>query len=144
MTCRERAGQVRDRYQEILATGSDVTAIGTGGRNFARAFVEDEQVPFEVLLDEDGTAAEIVGTGQLSAKSLLAPGQVKSGARAFLAGHRQTKRPGARPMQLGATLVIGPRDTLLYSDFEKHAGDHADLDAVLNALTRWSSHAAGS
>jgi hypothetical protein len=37
-------------------------------------------------------------------------------------------------MQLGATLVIGPGDELLYMDKESYAGDHADLDEVLAVL----------
>ena len=49
-------------------------------------------------------------------------------------GHRQ-KKTGRRPLQLGATIVIGPGDQLLYSDYEAHAGDHADLDEVLAAAT---------
>jgi peroxiredoxin len=109
-----------------------VTAIGTGGRRYAEAFIEDEKVPFPVLLDEDGAAAEIVGTGRLGAASLLKPSAVKSGFRSFAAGHRQQKT-GRRPMQLGATLVIGPGNEILYADFEDHAGDHADLDEVLTA-----------
>ena len=48
-----------------------MTAIGTGGKRYAKAFIEDEQVPFPVLLDEDGIAAEIAGTKTLSAGSLL-------------------------------------------------------------------------
>ncbi|MDJ0791885.1 MAG: peroxiredoxin-like family protein [Acidimicrobiia bacterium] len=134
MTCRERAGQVRDRYDEILATGAGVTAIGTGGRNYAKAFIEDEQVPFPVLLDEDGSAAEIVGTGTLSAVSLVSPGQVVAGFRSFSKGNRQQKS-GRRPMQLGATIVMAPGDEILYEDFEDHAGDHADIDEVIAALT---------
>ncbi len=122
-----------------------MTAIGTGGKTFAKAFIEDEQVPFEVLLDSDGAAAEIVGTKKLGAFSLMSPGQIKSGARAYAAGHRQTKKPGARPMQLGATLVIGPGDEILYEDYESHAGDHADLDEVLAVLQTWADeHSAGS
>jgi hypothetical protein len=35
---------------------------------------------------------------------------------------------------LGATLVIGPGDKLIYSDFEDFAGDHANLDDVLGAV----------
>lgn len=38
-------------------------------------------------------------------------------------------------MQLGATIVMGPGDEILYEDFEDHAGDHADLDEVIEALT---------
>lgn len=133
MTCRERAGQVRDRYDEILATGAGVTAIGTGGRRYARAFIEDERVPFPVLLDEDGTAAEIAGTNTLGVGSVLSPAAWSAGFRSFKGGHRQ-ERTGRRPFQLGATLVVGPGNVLRYADFEEHAGDHADLDQVLAIL----------
>ncbi len=37
-------------------------------------------------------------------------------------------------MQLGATLVMGPGDEILYADYEDHPGDHADLDEVLALL----------
>jgi peroxiredoxin len=133
VTCRERAGQVRDRYDEILATGAGVTAIGTGGRRYAQAFIEDESVPFAVLLDEDGTAAEIVGTGTLGIGALAKPGAWAAGARSTLGGHRQRKT-GRRPRQLGATLVIAPGDDLLYAEFEEYAGDHADIDEILAVL----------
>ena len=136
MTCRERAGQVRDRYDEILATGAGVTAIGTGGRRYAAAFIADEHVPFPVLLDEDGSAAEIAGTKTLGVRALAKPGAWSAAAKSTMGGHRQ-RRSGRRPFQLGATLIIGPGDTLLYADFEDYAGDHADLDEVLAVLAEW-------
>ena len=133
MTCRERAGQVRDRYDEFLAAGADVVAIGTGGRRYAEAFIADESVPVRVLLDEDGAAADIVGTGTLGALSMMKLDQWTAGARSIAKGHRQ-RRTGRRPRQLGATLVLGPGDQVHYAEFEKHAGDHADLDAVMAAV----------
>ena len=90
-------------------------------------------MPFPVLLDEDGEAADIVETKKLTAATLLKPSQIRAGFRTFASGHRQ-KKSGRRPTQLGATLVIGPGDTLLYSDFEDFAGDHADIDEVLAAV----------
>jgi len=97
------------------------------------AFIEDEQVPFEVLLDEDGSAAEIVGTNRLGVKSLVSPRALSAAARSLAGGNTQ-KKSGRRPFQLGATLVIGPGDELLYADFEDFAGDHADLDEILAVL----------
>ncbi|MGI9641475.1 MAG: peroxiredoxin-like family protein [Acidimicrobiia bacterium] len=133
MTCRERAGQVRDRYDELLATGAQVTAIGTGGKRYAMAFIEDENVPFPVLLDEEGYAAEIVGTGKIGAVAALRPDAIAAGLGSFMRGNRQ-KNAGRRPMQLGATIVIGPGDEILYEDYEDYAGDHADIDEVIAAL----------
>lgn len=57
-----------------------------------------------------------------------------AGARSLVGGNRQ-RRPGARPTQLGATLIVGPGDELLYIDRESFAGDHADLDEVLAVLS---------
>ncbi len=110
-----------------------MTAIGTGGRQYAKAFIEDEQVPFEVLLDQDGSAAGIAGTKKAGTATALNPGQWKAGVRAIRSGSKQ-HRPGARPLQLGATFVIAPGDRLLFEDYEDFAGDHADLDAVMESL----------
>jgi peroxiredoxin len=133
VTCRERAGQVRERYEEILATGAQVVAVGTGGKLYAKAFIEDLRVPFEVLLDEDGSAAEIVGANTVGAGMAVNPRAWIAGARAVKAAGPQGKT-GRRPMQLGATLVIAPGDELLYAEFEEYAGDHADLDEVISVL----------
>ena len=91
-------------------------------------------MPFPVLLDEEGTAARIVGTGTIGATTLISPGQIASGFRSFRSGHRQQKS-GRRPMQLGATIVMGQGDEILYEDFEDHAGDHADIDEVIRAVS---------
>ena len=110
-----------------------MTAIGTGGKRYAKAFIEDEGVPFPVLLDQDGTAAEIVGTKSLSKERLVSARQLKAGVRATLRGNRQ-HNAGRRPFQLGATLVIAPGNDLRYADFEDFAGDHADIDEVIAAV----------
>ena len=111
-----------------------MTAIGTGGRRYAQAFIEDERVPFQVLLDEEGTAAEIAGTKKLGVGSIVSPSAWVAAAKSFKGGHRQ-RRSGRRPYQLGATLVIGPGNDIRYADFEDFAGDHADIDEVLSVLT---------
>ena len=111
-----------------------MTAIGTGGRTYAKAFMDDEQVPFPVLLDEDGSAAEVVGTNTFGAGSIVNPGQLVAGVRSFAKGNRQGNA-GRRPMQLGATIVIAPGGEILYEDFEDYAGDHADIDEVIAAIT---------
>lgn len=87
-----------------------------------------------MLLDEDGSAAEIVGTKKIGLASLK-PSAVSAGIEAFTQGHRQVKS-GRRPMQLGATLVMGPGDEILYEDYEDFPGDHADLEEVLAILQR--------
>jgi len=117
-----------------LATGAGVTAIGTGGQSYAQTFIEDESVPFPVLLDNDGVAADIVEMNALDVVSVLRPDALWKGARTLARGNRQHKT-GRRPTQLGATLILGPGDELLYLDKESFVGDHADLNEVLEILT---------
>ena len=90
-------------------------------------------MPFPVLLDGDGVAAGIVGTGKLSVSTLVRPAQLIAGAKSFADGNRQGK-PGARPMQLGATVVIDTDGEILYEDREEFAGDHADIDDIIAVL----------
>lgn len=90
-------------------------------------------MPFPVLLDQDGVAAEIAGTNTMTTKSLLSPRQIGAGIRSALKGKRQ-RNPGRRPFQLGATFVIGPGNVLKYADYEDFAGDHADLDEIITAI----------
>jgi hypothetical protein len=90
-------------------------------------------VPFDVLLDEDGEAADIVETNSLDATTLIKPNAWLAGARSLAGGNRQHKT-GRRPTQLGATIVVAPGDEILYIDRESFAGDHANLDEVLAVL----------
>ncbi len=115
-----------------------MTALGTGGRRYATAFIEDESVPFPVLLDEDGTAADIAEMNHLGAVSLLRPDALFAGARSLAGGNRQ-HNTGRRPTQLGATLVMAPGDELLYIDMESFPGNHAGLDEVLAVLREFSA-----
>ncbi len=110
-----------------------MVAIGTGSKRYAAAFIEDEEFPFPVLLDSEAIAAEIVSTNTLDATSVLRPAQWLAGARALSQGKIQRKT-GARPMQLGATVVIAPDGSILYEDREDFAGDHASIDDVLAAV----------
>ena len=48
---------MRTHYSEIQGLGGDVIAIGTGDIKYAAAFVADEDVPFPVLVDDQGAAA---------------------------------------------------------------------------------------
>ncbi|MFY9588384.1 MAG: hypothetical protein WAT66_13105, partial [Actinomycetota bacterium] len=50
---------MRGHESEITGKGARLVAIGTGDRRYAQAFVDDEEIGFLVLLDEDGTAAEV-------------------------------------------------------------------------------------
>lgn len=117
----------------MKAKGAEVVAIGTGDVRYAKAFVDDESVPFPVLVDDKGEAARAASVKKASALSLVAPRNFKGRQRASGEGHRQ-RALGERPMQLGATFVVGPGDAVHYEHLDSAFEDHAPLDDVIAAV----------
>ena len=50
---------MRQHHEAIKELGAEIVAIGTGDARYARSFIDDEEIDFPVLLDDDGEAAEI-------------------------------------------------------------------------------------
>jgi peroxiredoxin len=124
---------LRRRYDEITGTGGDVVAVGTGDARYAEAFVRDEDVCFPVVLDEEGEAAKAAGVRRGSPRAMVGGGSLRVAWKAMRSGHRQ-RRTGSRPMQLGATFVVGPGDQVVYEHLDTNPGDHAPVDDVIDAL----------
>ena len=125
---------MREHYEEIQGLGAEIVAIGTGNRARAADFVEQDHVPFPVLVDDDATAATAVALPRVNPFRLLFDPRSLGGARrAYRSGYRIGK-PGKRTNQLGATFVVGPRDRVRYEHVDEHTADHAPIDDVLAAL----------
>jgi peroxiredoxin len=124
---------VRDAYEKIQAAGAEVVAIGTGNARYAGAFVEEENIHFPVLVDDDADAARAASVRRGSAWTILGPETYGASMRTWRAGHR-IHRPGKRTFQLGATFVIGPGDDIRYEHIDRNSADHAPLDDVFDAL----------
>ena len=125
---------MRDAYEDIKAAGAEVVAIGTGNKAHAIEFVEEENIPFTVLVDDDADAARAASVKRGSAWKILGPETYGDSIRTWRAGHRIHK-PGKRTFQLGATFVVGPGDALRYEYLDENTADHAPLDDVMRALT---------
>jgi len=124
---------LRGHEPEIEARGASLVAVGTGDERYARAFIDDEKIPYLVLIDGDGDAAEIASLKRGNMFELAGPRTAAGVLKATAAGHRQHKS-GKRPRQLGATFVIGPGDAVLYEHLDKDVSDHAPIEDVLAAL----------
>ncbi len=124
---------MRGRYEEIRGLGAEVVAIGTGDGAYARQFVEDEAIPFPVLVDDDGAAARAAAVRVSSFPGLFHPRTWGPTRETFRRGYRVHKA-GSRVTQLGATFVVAPGPKLLYSHVDRDSTDHAPLADVLAAL----------
>jgi peroxiredoxin len=125
---------LRERYEEITERGAEVVAVGTGDERYAARFVEDEDVPFPVLVDDDARAARAASVKRASPWGLFNPRSFPGARRARRAGHRIHKS-GTRVTQLGATFVVGPGEHVRYEHVDTHTADHAPLDEVFAALS---------
>ena len=81
--------------------------IGTGDVRYARAFAEQDRIPFPVLVDDEARAAAAAGVESVGLARLFALPSLPATARALRAGFR-IGRPGKRVNQLGATFVVVP------------------------------------
>jgi peroxiredoxin len=131
--CRDHAAELRDRYAELRRSGADVAAIGTGSVRYAQAFVEDDRIPFPVLVDDDGLAARAAQVRSTSFLGMFHPRTWRATADSWRRGFRIHKA-GKRVTQLGATFVIGPGPRLLYAHVDSDSADHAPLPEVLAAV----------
>jgi peroxiredoxin len=124
---------LRQHHEEIKEQGAEIVAIGTGDTRYARAFIDDEEIDFPVLLDDDGEAAEIASLRNGRWYELAGPKIAAGVLKATAAGKRQ-HRLGKRPKQLGATFVIGPGDVIRYEHMDGDVSDHAPFEEIMAAL----------
>lgn len=124
---------MREHYDEITALDADVVAIGTGDRRYAEAFVRDERIPFLVLVDDDGTAAQAASLRTLNWFQLLHPRTWKATRETSKRGYHVHKS-GKRVRQIGATFVIGAGDRVRYEHVDRDSTDHAPFDEIVTAL----------
>jgi len=116
--------------------------VGTGSAAHARAFVEDERVPFPVLVDDDADAAAAASVRKVPFLKLFDPESFAGTVEAWSAGHR-IGMPGKRTTQLGATFVLGAGSVERYAHHDTHTADHAPIDAVLAAIEASQPSTAG-
>tara|TARA_B100000530_G_scaffold319379_1_gene251870 strand:- start:835 stop:1203 length:369 start_codon:yes stop_codon:yes gene_type:complete len=106
--------------------------VGNGAVPFLDEFAS--RYPETILfLTDPSRAAYRAMALQRGLGGLRAAGMLSSSVRAYRAGHRQAKLQGD-PWQLGGVFVLATDGEITYAQRSKTAGDHADLDAVIEGL----------
>lgn len=118
---------------QLDAAGVELVAIGNGTPEEARAFIDKFKFNGELYVDQDLDAYEAFQLKRgfwvtLGPKSLL------HGFSAFTQGFRQGLTAGD-PLQQGGMFVIGPGPQLHYEHRNHEAGDHANLNELINACS---------
>ena len=123
---------MREHLDEIRDRGAELVVVGNGAVQFARAFREDYHLDTPLLVDPELRAYRAAGLrrGRVEA---LSPRLPRNALRALRSGSRQGSVQGD-VWQLGGVFVIRPGGELAYRYVSRVAGDHAPVDAILEAL----------
>jgi hypothetical protein len=124
---------LRGSYDDITGRGAEVVAVGTGDVRYAADFIASENVPFPVLVDDDGEAATAASVRSTTWIGFMSKGNRDGTRRARQEGFR-IGRPGKRVTQLGATFVVGPGNVVRYEHLDELTSDHAPVEEVMGAL----------
>jgi peroxiredoxin len=128
--CRHYAGVLRDFHADFEALGVRLVAVGTGGRQYARDFVAERKIPYEVLVDKHMASHEVIRVKQGPFIGILKPRVLLAAVKAWRAGERQGKT-GPNPFKYGAAHVIGPGNVLHYAWINDDYHDNTPVDELL-------------
>ena len=130
--CRQQVAQLRERRQEIEASNATIVLIGCGEPKEAIEFSERLDLDLELYTDPGLKSFDAAGLkrGVLTA---LKRGSWKAGRAAWRSGFRQTKTAG-NVWQQGGMFVVDSGGRLHFEHVSEWAGDHPDLEVVLQTL----------
>lgn len=129
--CRHYAGALRDFYGDFEALGVRLIAIGTGGREYARQFIDERKIPYLVLVDKHMASHEVIRAKQGPLVGIFKPRVLWAAVKALRAGERQGKT-GPSPFKFGAAHVIGPGDVLHYAWLNDDYHDNTPVEDLLS------------
>lgn len=107
--------------------------VGTGTATQARAFQASRRIPFRVLTDPSRLSFDAAGMRR-DMWATLHPGVIGHALRAARAGFVQGLTQGD-PWQQGGVLLIRPGGEIVWSHISQAAGDHEDVDVLMNAVS---------
>lgn len=132
LLCRLFVEELSAAYGSFRREGINLVAVGTGGRRYAREFVETRKIPFEVLVDKYLVTHDIIGVRSGHPLGILKPNVVASGIRAVANGQMQGKT-GPHPFVFGAAHIIDPGGRLRYAWLNADYNDHPTVPGLLAA-----------
>lgn len=123
---------MRDDLHRWQEDGFGVALVGSGNANFAQAFVEDFALDVPVFVDPE-LASFRAARLRRGPEAIASPRFLSNAARALGSGARQEGVQGDA-WQLGGTFVFEAGGDLRFVHRSETSGDHADPDAIEEAL----------
>lgn len=125
--------QLRDRYEEFVSAGAEVVAIGMGAGQRARAFKEEMQIPFPLLVDRTRETYRLLELERGSWGDVVGPKVWVKGLKSLGGGNAQ-RWPQEDPRQLGGAAVVLRGGQLAFAHRARSSADNVPVDRLLEAL----------
>lgn len=116
--------------EDIEAAGLKTVAIGLGQPKHARQFGGKLAPSVSCLTNETPELYDTYGIERGNVLRLMAPDAMVAGARAASKGFIQGAATGDTT-RLTGTFIVDREGVVRYAYYGKHAGDHADIPAIL-------------
>jgi peroxiredoxin len=127
--------QLHRAHERFEAAGVEAVLIGMGTPRQAAWFRGKYAPDLTVLADEERRSYKAVGLKVASVGELLGPKSVVTGIKHAARSGVMQGKPTANPAQLGGALVVAPDGEVRFEHRSAHAGDSAEPDTLLAAVT---------
>lgn len=117
---------------EVAAAGLRIIAMGLGEPKHARQFGGNLAPSVTCVTNQEPVLFEKYGIARGNPLKLLSPDALRAGARAASKGFSQGKATGDQTRLIG-TFIVEQNGTISAAHYGKHAGDHPDLPAMVQA-----------
>lgn len=124
---------MRERYEEIQATGVRVVAIGMGRVDMAAHFKTEFDVPFTLLVDAGQETYSTLDMKHGSLWDVAGPHMWVDFTRRLLKGQRPAGVQGD-VMQMGGVAVIEPGGKISFVHRGENPADNLPIDRLLTKL----------
>ena len=132
MFCREWLAQLERHHKDIMASGLRVVAVGLGEPKHARRYCGKLAPSATCYTTSTGEVNRAYGLARAGLRQLAMLDMAKAVVRAISRGHMQGRTTGDALM-LPGTFIIDRDGIVRYAYYSRHAGDHPDLTALLQA-----------
>ncbi len=132
MFAKQQAAALNEIKSHLDLADIYLAAIGSGNQEQAQDFIDKLGFEYEVFLNSDLSAYKTFRLKRAILRT-LGPSSLAKGVKAIKKGFRQGSSAGDL-WQQGGIFVLGPGRQLLFQHRNSFAGDHADLNQVIQAL----------
>jgi peroxiredoxin len=130
--CREWLALLQEREDDFRAAGLQVVSVAQGKPRHAERYCGRLAPSVQCLMDEGPDPYFAYGLGQGKLSELASFQVVKATLRAFSRGSTIGEIIGD-PKMMPGMFLIDPHGRIQYAYYSRHAGDHPNVDEILDA-----------